>query len=130
MRARKEKSTIRWAIRPLFWGLAAGIAACAVLLLAAAALMAGGMVPLPWTMPLSLAIATIAAFLGGFVTAAVSRTTGWLFGSLTGLLLCCVLMLVGVLLGNPNGVGLLLKIALTVGGGAVGGILGVNAKKR
>ena len=58
MRTRKEAS-IGWAVRPLLWGFVGGIAACAVLLLIASALMAGGLLPPTWTVPLALGIAAL-----------------------------------------------------------------------
>ena len=129
MRTRKEAS-IGWAVRPLLWGFVGGIAACAVLLLIASALMAGGLLPPTWTVPLALGIAALSAFVGGFLTAKISGTKGWLFGTVSGLLLCLALTVVGLSLGGENTVGLWLKAILTVGGGILGGVLGVNAKKR
>ena len=129
MRTRKETS-IGWAARPLLWGLVGSIVACAVLLLIASALMAGGVLPSSWTVSLALGIAALAAFVGGFLTAKISGAKGWLFGAVSGRLLCLLLTVVGLSLGGENAVGLWLKAILTVSGGILGGVLGVNAKKR
>ncbi len=131
MATRREGFPAKRMLRPLLWGSVVGIAVCAVLLLIAAAVMTSGAISNAMVTPIAMAAATVAAFVGGLVAARLSGERGLLYGAASGLawfLLVTVISLAA--LHEIRGSTLLLRAALTVAGGAFGGVLGVNMKKR
>ena len=131
MGTRKEISPVARILRPLGVGTGVGILVCAVVLLIAAAIMTTGILPLGAVTPVALAAAAISAFVGGFVAARFSRERGLLYGAAVGLLLFLLITGVGIaVLQELRGAMMLLKAVLTIGVGALGGILGVNVKNR
>lgn len=131
MGTRKEVSTATKILRPLWMGIGIGVIVCVVILLIAAAIMTTGMVPTAAVTPVALAAAAIGAFASGFVAAKVSRERGLLYGAGVGLLLFLFITVVGVvILHELRGTMMLLKAGLTIGFGALGGVLGVNVKTR
>lgn len=132
MKAHSENgSLVRRILRPLAIGTAVGIAVCVLVLLVMAALMAAGVFPAKAVTPLALAAAGIGAFIGGFTAACVSRERGLLYGAGTGLVLFLLTAAAGfALLPDAGNTLLLAKAALMIGVGALGGILGVNGKRR
>ncbi len=131
MSTRKEISAAARILRPLGVGTGIGVVACTVILLIAAAIMTTGVLPTSAITPVALAAATIGSFFGGFAAARASRERGLLYGAGVGLLLFLLITIVGIaVLQELRGTMTLLKAALTIGCGALGGVLGVNVKKR
>ena len=131
MSTRKETSLAAKILRPIGVGTGIGVIVCAVILVAAAAIMTTGVFPATAETPVALATALIGAFIGGFVAARLSRERGLLYGAGVGLLLFLLITCVGIaVLEELRGNMMLLKALLTIGGGALGGVLGVNIKKR
>ncbi len=131
MSTRKVVSPAAKILRPLGIGVGVGILICAVILLIAAAVMTTGILPMGAVTPVSLAAAAIGAFFGGFVAARLSRERGLLYGAGVGLVLFLLVSCLGIaVLQELRGMMMLLKAALMIGVGALGGILGVNVKKR
>lgn len=131
MSTRKEVSVATTILRPLGVGLGIGVIVCAVILLIAAAIMTTGILPASAVTPVALAAAAIGAFVGGFVAARLSRERGLLYGAGVGLLLFLLITIVGIVASQEfRGTMMLIKAALTIGFGALGGVLGVNVKKR
>ncbi len=131
MSTRKEVSTATTILRPLGVGLGIGVIVCAVILLIAAAIMTTGILPASAVTPIALAAAAIGAFVGGFVAARLSRERGLLYGAGVGLLLFLLITVVGIAASQElRGTMMLLKAALTIGFGALGGVLGVNVKTK
>ncbi len=131
MSTRKEVSTAARILRPLGMGLGIGVIVCAIVLLIAAAIMTTGILPASAVTPVALAAAAIGAFISGFVAARLSRERGLLYGAGVGLLLFLLITIAGMLsLQELRGTMMLLRAALTIGFGALGGVLGVNVKTR
>lgn len=131
MSTRKEVSTATKILRPLGIGIGIGVIVCAVILLIAAAIMTTGILPASAVNPVALAAAAIGAFASGFASARLSRERGLLYGAGVGLLLFLLITVVGMLSSQElRGSMMLLKAALTIGFGALGGVLGVNVKTR
>ncbi len=80
---------------------------------------------------LATAAGCLSAFLGGFTASVITKEKGALFGALSGLIMAGVIALVScVVFQNsvtPAGAA---RIAAVLLGGVIGGILGVNRKKR
>lgn len=131
MNKNKERSTVGSRIRPLLVGVGAGVGVGLLLMLATAAVMALVQVSAAVVTPMAMGVLAVAALVGGFVTARLSRERGLLYGAACGLLLFLVVAVIGLaVMREIRGTTLFLKLALTVGGGALGGILGVNVGRR
>lgn len=88
-------------------------------------------VPRAAIMPLAIAAAAIGAFLAGLTAAAVAGQRGLLFGAVCGLLLWLLILLAGVArYTGVSGGNALIKLAALVLSGSIGGVLGVNLRKR
>lgn len=131
MKSRKEEPAVISWIRPVLTGTAAGALACALLLLAFAAVMSVRDVPQGAVTPLALTAAAAGAFAGGFVCARKARARGLAFGALCGLVLYLLTMLAGfAALQDMRGLFALLKLLLMVFCGAAGGVAGINFRRR
>lgn len=118
-------------IRPIAIGAGIGAVVCTLILVVMAAVMASVNVPARAVTPMALAAATAGAVAGGWTAARLSRERGLLYGAGSGLLLFLLVMAAGfTLMPEASGTMLLVKLALMVGGGALGGVLGVNMKRR
>ncbi len=131
---RNHKESASWIGRflvPVALGSAIGTAACFAMLLLMAAIVASGTVPVSGISWLSMIAATIGAVVAGIASARLSGERGLLYGAASGLLLLVLTTAVGWLL-VPDGSGSLLwlRALLMLGGGALGGVLGVNMKRR
>ncbi len=131
MSTRKESSTIARMIRPVVWGVGVGAVVCTALLMIAAAIMTAVTVPSSAVTPIAMVIAALAACVGGWVTARISRERGLLFGAVCGLVLFLLITAIGLsAFQEIGGSALLIKAALMIGCGALGGVLGVNTKRK
>lgn len=130
-RSREPASVLPRILRPILIGVLVGVIAGVLLLLAAAAVMASTQLPTGIVSPIALAVIAVAALVGGFTAARLSRERGLLYGAGCGLLIFLVVAIAGFsVVPSSQGAMLLLKLALTVGGGALGGVLGVNVKRK
>lgn len=132
MNTRKENLSVAARIvRPIAFGVGVGALACLALLLLAATVMASCQVPQGAVTPVALVILSIASLLGSFVAARISRERGLLYGAGCGLLLFLITAIAGFGAEEAaQGTLLFLKLALATGCGALGGIFGVNMKRR
>lgn len=132
MRAQEHSTSFfrRW-LRPVLVGEAVGLIGCVGSLMLAALLVQTVDVPRAAILPLAIAAAAIGAFLAGLTAAAVSGQRGLLFGALCGLLMWLLILLAGVArYTGVGGSGTLIKLAALVLAGGIGGVLGVNMRKR
>jgi putative membrane protein (TIGR04086 family) len=78
-----------------------------------------------------MAAAAIGAFLAGLTAAAVARQNGLLLGAVCGLLLFLLILVAGVArYAGVSGTHALLKFVVLLVCGSIGGVLGVNMRKR
>lgn len=131
MSTRKEQTSIAARIiRPIVGGFVVGVVLCLVLLLIAATVMATFQVPQAAVTPIAIAILAVAAFGGGFTASCIARERGLLYGACCGLLLFLVVLVAGLGIEQAaSGALPALKLALALGCGAIGGIVGVNRKR-
>lgn len=125
----KQKSTTP-ILRPLLIGLCVGVVSCTLLLLAAAYLLKSVDMPLGVATPIAITAASVSALLGGWATARCSGSRGLLMGSACGALLFLIVLLWGLCRGGVDGGQTAIKLAALTAAGAIGGVLGVNRKKR
>lgn len=118
-------------VRPLAVGMAVGLVVCVVFLSVFALVMALGFGSSRAVVPFALASVTLGALFGGLVVARITRARGLLYGAGCGALLFLLLTAIGFAFFPEASPTLLpLKAVLTVVAGALGGVWGVNIKRR
>ena len=105
-----------------------GLLATTVVLLLFSFLMCKKDVPFVLLNPFSAGLLMLGSFISGYLAARRIRERGMMVGALCGLMIFLMLMLASFM--NKFDVGLiaLLKLIIAVVSGAIGGIIGVNAK--
>ncbi len=128
---RKAPSFFDTRVRPLLVGLGVGLLVSFGLLVLAAAVVTAVDIPRSAVFPLAVAAVTAGAFVGGLITAALARRYGLLNGALCGLLLFLLIMLAGIArYAGVDGSRAAVKLAALVVAGSIGGVLGVNRRKK
>ena len=120
----------RW-LRPVLVGVAVGLIGCIGLLMLMALIVQSVDVPRAAILPLAIVAAAIGAFLAGLTAAAVAGQKGLLLGAACGLVLWLLILLAGVArYEGVSGGNALIKLAAFLLAGGIGGVLGVNMRKR
>jgi putative membrane protein (TIGR04086 family) len=128
---KEDSAMVKRILRPLITGVVAGALCCVLVLVVMAAIMAAKDIPKVAVTPMAVVAAAFGAFMGGVVAAKISKEKGLLYGAGCGLLLFLLVMIAGfAVLRDVRGTLLIVKLAVLVGCGAVGGIVGVNIKRR
>lgn len=118
-------------VRPLLVGLCVGVLCCTLLLLLAALAIQSVEIPRAAVTPLATVAAGIGAFAGGLAAALAAGRRGLVMGALCGILLFVIILLAG--LARATGIDpgyAAIKLAVLTVAGAIGGVLGVNRKRR
>lgn len=118
-------------LRPITYGISSGAAACFLILLLMSVLM--GMRDLPQaTVSLFATLSFVAGgFLAGYVTAYFAQEKGLFLGLCCGAILFLVLVCAGMAVsGGAPGMQALTKFLSVLFASAIGGVLGVNKKKK
>ncbi len=122
--------TQQW-LRPLLIGSAVGIVCCTVLLLVMAAAVSSVDIPRAATVPLAVVAAALGAFAAGLTAALVAGRHGLAVGAASGALLFVVILIAGFIrYAGVDGGYALLKAAVLIVMGGLGGVLGVNRRRR
>lgn len=128
---RENSSVVARIVRPVAVGGGVGVLSCVVLLLIAATVMASCGLPQATVTPIAVVILAISTFLGGFTASRITRERGLLYGLGCGALLFLITAVSGLgVEGAVRGTMLFLKLAVSLGCGAIGGVIGVNVKRR
>lgn len=132
MKSQREESVmVKKLLRPVCIGACVGAVCCLLLLLLMSAVMAATDVPKSVVTPMAVVAAAAGAFIGGITAARIAKEKGLLIGAACGLLLFLVVLIAGfAVLKDIRGTYVLVKLLVLIGCGAVGGILGVNLRKR
>jgi len=73
----------------------------------------------------------IGAYSGGYISSKRRRQNGLLMGIISGILIYCLILIVGLIFAKTAiSFGILSKLILTLICGAIGGIFGVNSRKK
>ncbi|MCI8649203.1 MAG: TIGR04086 family membrane protein [Anaerotruncus sp.] len=118
-------------IRPITYGIAAGAAVCVLLLLLMAAVM--NFRDLPQAVIALFATVSFvgAGFTAGFVCAICSRERGLLLGLCCGSCMFILLAFFSLAFSEPTlGIGAASKLAAVLFAAALGGVIGVNKRKK
>lgn len=122
--------TQQW-LRPLLIGVAVGIVCCTLLLLVMAAVVNAVDVPRAATVPMAVTAAALGAFAAGLTAALIARRHGLIIGAVSGALLWLVILIAGFIqYAGVDGGYALLKAAVLIVMGGLGGVLGVNRRRR
>ncbi|HIZ55550.1 MAG TPA: TIGR04086 family membrane protein [Firmicutes bacterium] len=118
-------------MKPILAGMIVGIVITAVFLMLSALVMTSRDIPVSATSVMALGSGLAGALCGGYVSARLTGEKGLFFGALCGGILCVILLISSTVLmkGLPGTRFAVNAVALVVAG-AIGGILGVNQKKR
>ena len=133
MRSRKDEPTwLKHWVRPLLVGVLASVLAVVLSTMAMAALLLTQDLPQNSVTPLALVALVIGAFVGGFFAARAANQNGWLIGLATGGIMFVLLIIVGgfALLRDVQVSHTWVKLAVMLAASAVGGIVGINLRKR
>ena len=129
-RSEKKRLMIRY-IKGLVFGMIAGTAATVLFVIAfAAVIVKTGSVPHGILSPLTAAAAGLGALFGGYLCGRTGKRLGMAMGALCGLLIFSALLLIGTAFGGTIGAATLLRLLLIITGGALGGIAGVNRRRK
>lgn len=118
-------------LNPLLWGVAGGCAVSAALLLGVAGIMAARDLPLGLIAGIGVAVAVMGCLAGGYISARRTRERGLFWGLLCSAVLFLLLFLGSLFLPGQTVTFLLpVKLFAMLLAGAMGGILGVNHRRR
>ena len=118
-------------LRPVIIGAVVGALCCTLLLAVMAAIVASQDIPKAAITPMAIVAAAAGAFFGGFAAARIAREKGLLIGGACGLLLFILVALAGfAFLKEIRGAYILVKLAVMLVLSALGGVIGVNLRKR
>ena len=127
----KRGADSRRMLRAVLTGTAAGSALTFVLVLLAAWLVVKMQtVPYGAIVPVVLAAELMGAALGGWLCGRISRRYGLALGALCGFCMLVVFLLSGMSAGGTISAVTLLRLSIAVTAGAIGGVFGVNRRRR
>ena len=125
------RSVLQQWVRPLLIGLCTGVLCCTLLLLLAALAIRSVDVPRAAVTPIALAAAGISALVAGLAAALAAGRRGLVTGLICGVLLALLLLIAGSARSGSIDPGYTtLRTAILTVAGAIGGVLGVNRKRR
>ena len=133
MKSHKEDSSamVKRFLRPVIIGAVVGALCCTLLLAVMAAIVASQDIPKAAITPMAIVAAAAGALFGGFAAARIAREKGLLIGGACGLLLFILVALAGfAFLKEIRGAYILVKLAVMLVLSALGGVIGVNLRKR
>ena len=127
----KEKTVFNKTMRSLLIGTASGVVSCIVLLFSFASVMVLRDIPQTIVAVFSVVAVALGSLIGAFVAAKMMKQNGMLIGICCGLILYGIIILANLSIGSVSmGMPALLKLALIAIASAIGGVMGVNSKKK
>ncbi len=109
----------------------AGILVVIVCLLAFSILMTKFDAPEAMVSVMSSLALCIGAYSGGYIASRKRRQNGLILGLMTGILIYCLILAIGLLFAKTSvTLTFFSKLVMTIVCGAIGGIIGVNSKKK
>ena len=127
----RTTQTIRTVVRPIGVGLCVGMITATLLLLGAAVLLWQVDIPRGAVTPLAVIAAAVGALAAGLTAAICAGQRGLLMGALCGTAMALILLTVGLIRSGGVDAGYTaLKWAVMTLCGAIGGLIGVNRKRR
>lgn len=129
---KNESNDKSFSVKPVIAGGMSGVAIAMLLLLGFAFLLLLLKIPTDYIPVFAKSALILGAFCTGIISAKGRNTSGWLYGSLAGLLYFFILLVLGLVLKSNTGFGLnkILSLLFCIISGAIGGILGINMKSK
>lgn len=129
--AAKHKKDIIRLIKAVITGTISGsVAALVLLLICVYAVTKMTAIPYGAITPMTVSAVSVGAFVGGYVCGRVSKRLGLAMGAVCGAVMFLVFVGIGMAFGGSLGSVTLLRLALMITAGALGGIAGVNKRSR
>lgn len=126
----KTDNSAKFAVLPLAIGTAISFAVCFILLAVFALILSKGNFSEPIVTALSFAAQTLGAFFGGFAAAKINKKNGLIMGSANGAIVFAILTLLSLIIGGMLSVMTVIRLILLVLSSTLGGIMGVNLRKK
>ena len=132
---RKERITDSFSagagVRPILVGAAIGAIVCIVILLALSFVISTQTVPQAMVSPMAIFAVSAGSCAAGFCCAKITRTRGLAYGAACGAVMVLLVMLASFSVSdNAFGTLALIKILFIMLSAMLGGVLGVNTRKR
>lgn len=128
----RNSGTVAKAVKAVAVGTVVGFGICMLILLVITFMLVKIQnFPEALVVPVAISTACIGAFFGGYFSARVKKNNGLAMGAVCSLLMFVVLLLIGsAFLGDAFGIVSLLRMGVMLISGAIGGVLGVNKRRR
>lgn len=129
--AANESGKIHRIAMPVIAGMLVGIVVSLLMLLVFSIVMTMNDVPQGAISTLAAVSVALGCLAAGIISAKLHMSSGLVTGAVTGFLLYLVLMLVGLVAhGASPTASVLIKFAVSIVSGGIGGVIGVNFKKK
>lgn len=126
-----EKSGASRYIRRIGVSVLFGVGCCALMLFLLSLLMTARDVPQFAVQPMAGFVLIVGGFAAGFCCAKLMRENGLIYGALCGAVLAVIVLTAGLAIqDNAFGVPALLKVAFVLLSAMLGGVLGVNTRRK
>lgn len=126
----KSDGGAKSALIPLGFGTAVSFAICFILLAIFALILSKGSFGEPTVTALSFAAQTLGALVGGFVSAKIRKKNGLVMGAANGAIMFALLTIISLIIGGALSVLTVIRLILLVLASTLGGIMGVNMRKK
>lgn len=111
--------------------ITAGVVCMGLLALLSLLFVKGGILPEDLTGLITVIIAGISSFIGAYMAIRISKSNGLIIGGITALILFVILIIAGMICANKTtAADTISKAAVMITSGCIGGIIGVNKKRR
>lgn len=119
-------------IKAVLFGTVCGLLVTVILIcILSAIVMTSGLLPTELTNYITIALLSIGAFSGGFITSRITKSAGLVVGLITGFAIFVLIMITGLTNSDdPVTVLTLIKFAALLVSGGIGGIVGLKRKER
>ncbi|MBR4030303.1 MAG: TIGR04086 family membrane protein [Clostridia bacterium] len=129
---KNESNDKSFSVKPVIAGGISGVVIAILLLLGFAFLLLTLKISTDYIPVFAKSALILGAFFAGIISAKGRSTSGWLYGSLAGLLYFLILLVLGLVFKANTGFGLskIVSLLFCIISGAIGGILGINMKSK
>lgn len=118
-------------LRPVAVSVGIGAIVCIAFLVLFAVIISSRDIPQSAIDPMAIFAVSVGSFVAGLCCARVVRNNGLMCGLVCGVILSVIVMLCGLAVpDNGLGLGALIKVMIMLFSGMLGGVLGVNTKRR
>lgn len=118
-------------VRPVSCSILFGIIISSVIMLLISVVLTVRDIPQSFVNPLAVTAVCIGSFLAGYVCSKLIKQKGLFFGFVCGFVIFMIIVLAGLIVQSDKmGILMLYKFLSIVSAGMLGGVIGVNTKKR